>query len=83
MKTWLITGCSAGLGKSLARAVLKRGDQAAVTARNPETLREFAEAYPETALILPLDVTDSDAIARAHAGSVKGPSPAIRTRERT
>lgn len=37
MKTWLITGCSAGLGKSLAKAVLKKGDRAVVTARKAET----------------------------------------------
>lgn len=39
MNTWLITGCSSGLGKSLAKAVLEHGDQAIVTARNPETVQ--------------------------------------------
>lgn len=63
MKTWLITGCSSGLGRSLAQAVLKKGDRAVVTARNVDTLKEFAEAYPETALILPLDVTVAGAAA--------------------
>ncbi len=63
MKTWLITGCSTGLGKSLARAVLKRGDRAVVTARRIETVSAFAEEFPETALILPLDVTDEKAVA--------------------
>lgn len=63
MKTWLITGCSAGLGKSLAKAVLKKGDRAVVTARRVETLCEFAEEFPETALVLALDVTDGKAVA--------------------
>lgn len=63
MKTWLITGCSAGLGKSLAKTVLKKGDRAVATARNPETLSELAEEFPETALTLPLDVTDEKAVA--------------------
>ena len=27
MNTWLIVGCSSGLGKSLAKAVLDHGDQ--------------------------------------------------------
>lgn len=58
MKTWLITGCSSGLGKGLAEAVLEHGDQAVVTARRPETLRHFTDRYPETALALPLDVSD-------------------------
>lgn len=62
MKTWLITGCSAGLGKSLAKAVLKKGDRAVVTARKAETLSEFAEEFPETALVLALDVTDEKAV---------------------
>lgn len=58
MKTWLITGYSSGLGKGLAEAVLEHGDQAVVTARRPETLRHFTDRYPETALALPLDVSD-------------------------
>lgn len=65
MKTWLITGCSSGLGRALARAVLERGDQAAGAARNSEKLREFQEEFPETALTLPLDVTDQGSIDRA------------------
>lgn len=35
MSTWLITGCSTGLGRALAAAVLDRGWNAAVTARDP------------------------------------------------
>lgn len=62
MKTWLITGCSTGLGKSLAKAVLNKGDCAMVTARDEDTLNEFAEKFPETAMILALDVTDQKAI---------------------
>src|SRR5580700_3865265 len=31
MSTWLITGCSTGLGRALARAALDRGDNAVVT----------------------------------------------------
>ncbi len=30
MSTWLITGCSTGLGRALAHAVLERGDNKAV-----------------------------------------------------
>lgn len=42
MQTWLITGCSSGLGRGTARAALKAGENVAVTARNTETLREPA-----------------------------------------
>ncbi|SEP48472.1 oxidoreductase [Amycolatopsis saalfeldensis] len=56
--TWLITGCSSGLGKALAKAVLERGWNAVVTARNPESVRDLVAPYPETGLALALDVTD-------------------------
>ncbi|MDQ4503469.1 oxidoreductase [Sinomonas sp. ASV322] len=63
--TWLITGCSTGLGRALARAVLAKGDNAVVTARSAETLADLAEAYPATALALSLDVTDAAQVAAA------------------
>lgn len=65
MATWLITGCSTGLGRALAQAVLARGHNAVVTARNAATLGDIAAAYPDTALALPLDVTDRDQISAA------------------
>ena len=58
MSTWLITGCSTGLGRSLAAAVLARGDNAIVTARDAAKVEDLAKAYPDTALALALDVTD-------------------------
>ncbi len=69
MTTWLITGCSTGLGRALAEAVLERGDNAVVTARRPDRLADLVRAHPDTALSLALDVTDpgqvSSAVARA------------------
>jgi NAD(P)-dependent dehydrogenase (short-subunit alcohol dehydrogenase family) len=65
MSTWLITGCSTGLGRALAEAVLARGDQAVVTARDVAAVRDLADAHPERALALPLDVTDPDRVADA------------------
>ena len=38
---WLITGCSTGFGKELARLVLDRGWNAVVTARRPDQLQEL------------------------------------------
>jgi NAD(P)-dependent dehydrogenase (short-subunit alcohol dehydrogenase family) len=58
MTTWLITGCSTGLGRALAAAVLARGDDAVVTARNVATVADLAAADPGHALALALDVTD-------------------------
>jgi NAD(P)-dependent dehydrogenase (short-subunit alcohol dehydrogenase family) len=57
MTTWLITGCSTGLGRALAAAVLARGDNAVVTARDVATVADLA-ADAEHALPLALDVTD-------------------------
>lgn len=42
MKTWLITGCSSGIGRGIAQAVLAQGDQAAVTARDTRKLEDLA-----------------------------------------
>ena len=58
MGTWLITGCSTGLGRALAEEVLGRGHNAVVTARNPSAVRDLVDAHPATALGVALDVTD-------------------------
>jgi NAD(P)-dependent dehydrogenase (short-subunit alcohol dehydrogenase family) len=58
MPTWLITGCSSGLGRHLAQAVLANGWNAVVTARDPATVEEIVAPYPSTALALALDVTN-------------------------
>ena len=65
MSTWLITGCSTGLGRALAHAVLDRGNNAVVTARDVATVRDLADAQPDTALALSLDVTDTVQVASA------------------
>ena len=65
MATWLITGCSTGLGRALAQAVLAHGHNAVVTARNAATLEDIASGFPDTALALPLDVTDKAQISSA------------------
>src|ERR1700712_1243037 len=48
---WLITGCSTGFGRELAKLVLERGWRAVVTARDPSTLKDLTEGYPENALV--------------------------------
>ena len=65
MSTWLITGCSTGLGRALAEAVLASGHNAVVTARKVETLQDITAGFPDTALALPLDVTDKAQISAA------------------
>lgn len=63
--TWFITGASSGFGRSLAEAVLERGENAVITARRKEALEEIAAPYGERALPLALDVTDSAARSAA------------------
>lgn len=66
-KTWLITGCSTGFGRELARQALGRGDRVAMTARDPRQLRELAEHHGDRAIVLALDVTDGAMITKAVA----------------
>jgi NAD(P)-dependent dehydrogenase (short-subunit alcohol dehydrogenase family) len=69
-KTWFITGASRGFGRVWTQAALKRGDNVAATARNPDSLADLADTFGETILPIPLDVTDRAAdfaaVARAH-----------------
>lgn len=65
MKTWLITGCSSGIGKGIAKAVLESGDQAVVTARNKDKVLDIVEAYPDKALAVSLDVCKQESIDEA------------------
>ncbi|MGB7473946.1 oxidoreductase [Trichococcus sp.] len=65
MTTWLITGCSSGIGRGIAKAVLKNGDNAVITARNVATLTDIIGNYPDTAIAVPLDITNKESIAGA------------------
>jgi NAD(P)-dependent dehydrogenase (short-subunit alcohol dehydrogenase family) len=64
-RTWLITGCSRGLGRALAEAVLATGDQLAATARDPRTLADIMAVGGDRVIALPLDVADEAAAKRA------------------
>ncbi|OBB92607.1 oxidoreductase [Mycobacterium sp. 852002-40037_SCH5390672] len=65
MSTWLITGCSTGLGRALAQAVIGAGHNAVVTARDAGAVADLAEAAPERVLAATLDVTDPAQVASA------------------
>ncbi len=62
-ETWLITGCSTGFGRDLAKTVLSRGWRAVVTARKLEAIQDLAAGHGDRAAALPLDVTDPAQIA--------------------
>ncbi|CPR13132.1 short chain dehydrogenase [Mycobacterium bohemicum DSM 44277] len=63
MSTWLITGCSTGLGRALAEAVLGAGDNAVVTARDVAKVADLADRAPDRALAAGLDVTHPAQVA--------------------
>lgn len=73
---WFITGCSSGFGRELGKAVIARGWNAVLTARNPASLDELIADVSGRAIALQLDVTQADQIeaavntALAHFGRI-------------
>ncbi|MBE5996049.1 MAG: SDR family NAD(P)-dependent oxidoreductase [Lachnospiraceae bacterium] len=65
MKTWLVTGCSSGLGKEIAEYLLSKGEKVAVTARNKEKVADYEARYPETAFAVSLDTSERESIENA------------------
>lgn len=65
MQIWFITGCSSGLGKGIADAVLERGDCAVVTARRREDVMHFEEEWPETAMAAALNLSKPETLEPA------------------
>ena len=64
-RVWFITGASTGFGRELAEQLLAGGTRVVATARKPEQLAELGKQYPETALVLPLDVMERAAVDSA------------------
>ena len=58
--TWLITGCSTGIGRGIARAALEAGENVVACARRPETLAGLDEGVPGTLFAQRLDVRSED-----------------------
>lgn len=62
-RVWVI-GASYGIGAALARELIARGANVALSARKRELLDEIARGQPD-ALVAPLDVTDHASVQRA------------------
>jgi NAD(P)-dependent dehydrogenase (short-subunit alcohol dehydrogenase family) len=69
-RVWFITGCSTGFGRELVEQLLRRGDKVVATLRKPEQLASLAEQYPDTALVVALDVTSQSSIDSAVQASI-------------
>ena len=65
MARWLITGCSTGIGREIARAALEAGHSVVVTARRVESVADFTDEFGDRAVTVALDVTDKEQIATA------------------
>ena len=64
-KVWLITGCSTGFGRELAKYVLAQGHRAAVAARNTRDVEDIVAGHDDRAIAVTLDVTKSEQIQTA------------------
>ena len=67
----VVTGASAGVGRAVAHAFADRGDSVALIARDALALEEVAhevESRGGRSLVLPLDVSNADAVEAAAAG---------------
>jgi NAD(P)-dependent dehydrogenase (short-subunit alcohol dehydrogenase family) len=69
MARWLITGCSTGLGREIARAALEAGNEVVATARRVEAVADFEADFGDAARAVALDVTDRSQIAGAVAAA--------------
>jgi NAD(P)-dependent dehydrogenase (short-subunit alcohol dehydrogenase family) len=70
-RTWLVTGCSRGLGRQLAEAVLVAGHNLVATARRPEMLADLIARHPGQARAAVLDVTNRAQAADAVRAAVE------------
>ena len=53
--TWLVTGCTSGIGENFVHAIIARGDRVIATARN--ATERLQHAKDAGAAILDLDIT--------------------------
>ncbi len=70
MKTAIVTGASAGIGRAVSEKLLDAGWQVGLIARRAEMLEDIADRYEGAAFALPADVTDEEAVEAAFQGFV-------------
>ena len=66
-RVWLITGCTSGLGRASAQAVLEAGGRVVAAALQKADAADLAVRFPATCRAVALDVTSPPAIAAAVA----------------
>lgn len=70
-RTWFITGATSGFGLELTKAVLARGERAAITGRRADRLAAIAADFGDRALPIAVDVTDATARDNAVAQALQ------------
>lgn len=63
-KIAVITGASSGIGEAAARLLVEEGAQVILVARRVERLQDLATELGDSATVMQLDVSDSDAVRR-------------------
>lgn len=67
MTTALVTGASAGIGRSFAKKLAQRGHDLVLVARDETRLKELASELPTNAEVLAADLSDKEELARVEA----------------
>lgn len=62
MQNWIITGAASGIGRGIALAALKNGDNVIATSRKKEKLNNLVKQYPNQIIPAELDLTKEDSI---------------------
>lgn len=70
-EVWLITGSGSGLGRDIARAALKAGNNVVATARSTDQLASLVSEYGSQVLAVGLDVTNEEEAEAAVASAVE------------
>jgi len=72
-KTAWVTGAGGAIGTEICRRFAEHGAQIVLSGRNETTLRELAEALPDSAnpMVMVLDITDREAVDNAAADIIK------------
>ena len=60
---WLVTGCSTGFGRELAKILIGRGYRVVATARDPARLADLVHGHDASAIALKLDVDKAADVA--------------------
>ena len=62
MAVAVVTGAGSGVGRAAARTLLAAGFQVALAGRREDALHETGEGFPDSALVVPTDVSHEDSV---------------------